>query len=159
VAEKTLSLTNAQNNIATALGTDTYVLAPAWYGTKGQANFLPPEITHYVVNGLISAFAGGLVATLKPATILLGRTVGVWVTGHIQKLLGSETRLHEVSDESVDKTIKELRNAAEKDGLIEKHSDEIQQSLASTLEENGITPDHASEIVQTVRDQIVQLIS
>jgi hypothetical protein len=145
--------------VAREVSTVSYVLKPAWYGEDGQADFLPPEVTAYVANALIFAFAGGLVATLKPAAVLAGKTVGKWVSEKFQELMGSKERAKDASDEEVKKTIEELKGAAEKDGLIEKHRDEIQKALASTLTESGVTPTRATEIVETVKQQLKKVTS
>jgi hypothetical protein len=145
--------------VAREVSTASYELKPAWYGEEGQVDFLPPEVTAYVANALIFAFAGGLVATLQPAAKLVGKTVGKWVSDKLQEIIGSKERVKEASDSEVQKTIDELRGAAEKDGLIDKHGDEIQKALSSTMMDSGVTPTRATEIAKTVKNALVKLIS
>lgn len=88
---------------------------------------------------------------------LAGKTIGKWVSDKFQEAMGSEARLKEASDEEVKKTIDELKGAAGKDGVIEKHAEEIETALTSSMVEAGVTPTRATEIVETVKQEIVKL--
>lgn len=148
-----------RGTVSREVSTVSYVLKPGWYGEEGQADFLPPEVTAYVANALIFAFAGGLVATLTPAAELAGKTVGKWVSDKFQELMGSKERVKEASNEEVRKTIDELKGVAEKDGLIEKHAGEIQTALTSSMVESGVTPARATEIVEMVKRELIKVTS
>lgn len=155
-----IDLPEMRNAVVTAVGTDSYILTPGWHGEEGQANFLPPEVTAYLANALIFAFAGGLAAALKPAGVHLGKTVGKWATERFQAMMGSKDKLDDVSDASVEATIKELKEAAGKGGLIDsEHVKDIQTSLAATLEGAGVTADRAASIVETVKQQLLKRVT
>ncbi len=149
----------AKASVAREVSTDSYALKPAWYGEAGQADFLPPEVTAYVANALMFAFAGGLIATLQPAAALAGKTVGKWVSDKLQELLGSKERVKEASDEEVQKAIKELKDAAASGKLDKKATDEASAALASSLRDFGVTPARANEIVATVKGEVDKLVS